>query len=170
MSPFYRTSDMISLTGKVIIMELDELLTEADALGLPVTEKPFRTFDGRIKNNKIYLRQDMSHANKKCVLAEELGHHYTTVGNILDQSDAGNRKQEYQARIWAYDRLVGLTGIIDCYKAGCQTISEMAEYLEVTEQFLREALERYRQKYGIYTCVDNFIIYFEPYLAVVEML
>ena len=46
----------------------------------------------------------------------------------------------------------------------------MAEYLEVTEQFLREALERYRQKYGIYTCVDNFIIYFEPYLAVVEML
>ena len=86
---------MISLTGKVIIMELDELLTEADALGLPVTEKPFRTFDGRIKNNKIYLRQDMSHANKKCVLAEELGHHYTTVGNILDQSDARSIRRVY---------------------------------------------------------------------------
>lgn len=160
---------MISLTGKVIIMELDELLTEADALGLPVTEKPFKTFDGRIKNNKIYLRQDMSHTNKKCVLAEELGHHYTTVGNILDQSDTGNRKQEQQARIWAYDRLVGLTGIIDCYKAGCRTISEMADALEVTEEFLREALERYRQKYGIYTTIGHYIIYFEPYLTVVRM-
>ncbi len=160
---------MISLTGKVIIMELDELLTEADALGLPVTEKPFKTFDGRIKNNKIYLRQDMSHTNKKCVLAEELGHHYTTVGNILDQSDTGNRKQEEQARIWAYDRLVGLTGIIDCYKAGCRTISEMADALEVTEEFLREALERYRQKYGIYTTIGHYIIYFEPYLTVVRM-
>ena len=160
---------MISLTGKVIIMELDELLTEADALGLPVTEKPFKTFDGRIKNNKIYLRQDMSHTNKKCVLAEELGHHYTTVGNILDQSDTGNRKQEEQARIWAYDHLVGLTGIIDCYKAGCRTISEMADALEVTEEFLREALERYRQKYGIYTTIGHYIIYFEPYLTVVRM-
>ena len=60
-----------------------------------------------------------------------------------------------QARIWAYDRLVGLTGIIDCYKAGCQTISGMAEHLEVTEQFLKEALERYRQKYGVYTTIDK---------------
>ena len=170
MSPFYRTSDVISLAGKVIIMELDELLTEADALGLPVTEKPFKTFDGRIKNNKIYLRQDMSHTNKKCVLAEELGHHYTTIGNILDQSDTGNRKQEQQARTWAYDRLVGLTGIIECYKAGCQTLSEMAEYLEITEEFLGDALERYRQKYGEYTAIDNYIIHFEPYLMVAEIL
>lgn len=161
---------MISLTGKVIIMEFDELLTEADALGLPVTEKPFKTFDGRIKNNKIYLRQDMARINKKCVLAEELGHHYTTVGNILDQSDAANRKQEQQARIWAYDRLVGLTGVINCYKAGCQTVSEMAEHLEVTEQFLKEALERYRQKYGEYATLNHYIIYFEPRLVVAEIL
>ena len=111
----------------------------------------------------------MTHTNRKCVLAEELGHHYTTVGNILDQSDTGNRKQEEQARIWAYDRLVGLTGIIDCYKAGCRTISEMADALEVTEEFLREALERYRQKYGIYTTIGHYIIYFEPYLTVVRM-
>ena len=30
-------------------MEFETLLKEADALGLPVTEKPFRTFDGRIE-------------------------------------------------------------------------------------------------------------------------
>ena len=40
-------------------------------------------------------------AERMCVLAEELGHHHTSVGNILDMSDSGNRKQERQARLWA---------------------------------------------------------------------
>lgn len=37
---------------------------------------------------------------KTCVLAEELGHHYTSIGNILDMNDVRNRKQERQARLW----------------------------------------------------------------------
>ena len=72
--------------------------------------------------------------------------------------------------MWAYNRQVGLIGIVESFRAGCQTLSEMAEYLEVTEQFLKDALERYRQKYGIYTTVDHYIIYFEPHLAVAEIL
>ena len=50
---------------------------------------------------------------KTCVLAEELGHFYTSTGNILDMSDTGNRKQEARARLWAYNRQVGLQGIIN---------------------------------------------------------
>ena len=42
-------------------------------------------------------------------LAEELGHHYTTVGDILDQTNVSNRKQERLARVWAYNRRIGLT-------------------------------------------------------------
>ena len=33
---------------------------------------------------------------KACVLAEELGHHYTSVGNIIDMDSSSNRKQERQ--------------------------------------------------------------------------
>jgi hypothetical protein len=33
-------------------------------------------------------------AEKACILAEELGHYHTTVGDILDQSKTQNRKQE----------------------------------------------------------------------------
>ena len=75
-----------------------------------------------------------------------------------------------RAREWAYDRQVGLIGIVKSFRAGCQTLSEMAEYLEVTEEFLGDALERYRQKYGIYTTIGHYIIYFEPYLAIAEIL
>lgn len=44
----------------------------------------------------------------------------------------------------------------------------MAEYLEVTEEFLKEALEQYRRKYGRKVELDNYVILFEPYLAVME--
>ena len=149
-------------------MKYDVLLNDANTEGLSIKERPFRTYDGRIKGNTIYLRQNMNTVEKACVLAEEMGHHYTSVGNILDMSDARNRKQERQARMWAYNRLIGLCGIIKAYKAGCQNRYEIAEYLEVTEECLQECIECYRDKYGVYTAVDNYVIYFLPNLAVME--
>lgn len=62
--------------------------------------------------------------------------------------------------------MVGLMGIIDAYKNGCRNSYEVAEYLEVTEVFLNDALNAYRDKYGVYTTVDNYIIYFIPGLTV----
>ncbi len=96
-----------------------------------------------VSNRKQELRARMWAYNKliglmekSCILAEELGHHYTTVGNILDQSSVSNRKQELRARMWAYNKLIGLMGIIKSYEHGCQSYHEMAEYLDVTEEFL----------------------------------
>ena len=103
---------------------------------------------------------------KVCVLAEELGHHHTSVGDILDLSDAGNRKQERQARLWGYNKLIGLTGIINAYEAGCQDRFEVAEYLGVTDEYLCECLDAYRDKYGIGTTVENYYVMFIPHLAV----
>lgn len=39
--------------------------------------------------------------------------------------------------------MIGLMELIRCYEYSCQTLCEMAEYLEVTKEFLSEALERY---------------------------
>lgn len=81
----------------------------------------------------------------------------------------GNQKQELQARMWACNRQIGLNGIIRCFDAGCQSQSETAKFGDVTEDFLREALERYRQKCGICVSIDQYIVYFEPSLAVVRI-
>lgn len=105
---------------------------------------------------------------KACVLAEELGHHHTSVGNIIDMGNASNRKQERQARIWGYNKLIGLNGIINAFRAGCQSRHEMADLLDVTEEYLQECIDCYKDKYGVYTEVDNYIIYFIPNLAVME--
>ena len=107
---------------------------------------------------------------KTCVLAEELGHHYTTSGNIIDISDGNNLKQEYQARIWAYNKLIGLHDIISAYETGCKNKYEIAEHLAVTEEFSNEAIERYTSKYGVYTTLDNYVIYFIPNLGVMELI
>ena len=104
---------------------------------------------GLCVNDNIAIRRDISTQTEKiCILAEELGHYHTTSGDILDQSDVMNRKQELRARMWAYDKLIGLNGIVDAYKAGCQNITEAAEYLDVTEEFFFCAVNAYKKKYG----------------------
>lgn len=147
-------------------MKYDALLDEADAEGISVKERPFKTYDGRLKGKDIYLRKDMNTTEKTCVLAEEMGHHYTTVGNILDMESIQNRKQERQARFHGYNRLIGLAGLIEAYEHGCQNRYEIAEFLEVTDEFLEDCINCYRDKYGIGTTVDNYYIAFIPHLMV----
>ena len=86
-------------------MIYENLLMEYEK-NLIIKEKPLKAYDGRIKGNRILIRNDMTRRKKCCVLAEEIGHYYTTVGNILDQSNDGKRKQELQARLWAYNKLI----------------------------------------------------------------
>ena len=108
-------------------------------------------------------------AEKSCVLAEELGHHHTSIGDIIDQSNSENRKQEHKARVWGYDRMIGLLGIIKAFDYGCQSRYEIAEYLDTTEKYLEEAIDYYRSKYGVYTTVDMYVIYFMPNLSVAKL-
>lgn len=147
-------------------MKYNDLLNEANAEGISIKERPFKTYDGRIKGKDIYLRKDMNTTEKSCVLAEELGHYYTTVGNILDMNIPENRKQERQARLWGYNRVIGLCGLIRAYEHGCKDKYEIADYLDVTEEYLEECIHCYRDKYGVCRETDNYVIYFIPYLAI----
>jgi pathogenicity island protein len=153
-----------------IYLNYEDLLIEADNNNLITKEKPLAANAGRIKGNRIAINKDIpTQKEKACVLAEELGHFYTSTGDILDLTDTSNRKQEAKARFWAYNHLIGLHGIIACYKANHLLINEMAEYLDVTEEFLKEALECYSSKYGTAVRFDNYIIGFEPRLYVMEL-
>lgn len=147
-------------------MEYDALLDEANAEGISIKERPFKTYDGRLKGKDIYLRKDMNTTEKTCVLAEEMGHHYTTVGNILNMESIQNRKQERQARLHGYNRLIGLAGLIEAYEHGCRNRYEIAEFLEVTDEFLEECISCYRDKYGECKTVDNYTIHFIPNLMI----
>lgn len=152
-------------------MKYDELLSEANRNNIDVDED-FH-FKGQTKglyiDKNIALSSNLhTDAERSCILAEELGHHYTTYGNITDMNLIQNNKQEFRARLWAYNRLVGLCGILTCYKSGCHNLYEMAECLGITEEFLSDALKCYENKYGKCTTVDNYMIFFDP-LGVFEL-
>lgn len=152
-------------------MNYEGLLDEAYNRGLIVKELRLCANEGRIQGNRIAIKKNIPTLKEKsCILAEELGHFYTTTGDILDQSNTANIKQENKARIWAYDTQIGLIGIINSYEAGCRSRFDMAEYLDVTEEFLQEALDCYKQKYGPFKEVDNYIIYFEPAFGVMKLI
>lgn len=142
-------------------MTYEELLIETENEGLNVKEKPLKYNDGRIKGNRVAIRKDLSDSIEKgCTLAEELGHHYTSYGNILDLQSISNRKQELRARIWAYDKLINFEGFINAFEHHCTNLYETATFLGVTEQFLADTINAYMHKYGCYIKYKNYVIEF----------
>jgi len=114
-------------------------------------------------DGNIAIHKNLTDTDKACVLAEELGHYHTSNGNILDLRDIGNKKQEYAARLWAYNKMITLEKIISAKKAGCCNRYEIAEHLGVTEAFFQEAIDCYRSKYGLGMQKGEYIIFFEPF-------
>lgn len=144
-------------------MNYEALLKEAESIGITIKEKPLLANDGRIRGTNILIRQNMPDCQKACVLAEELGHYHTTVGDILDQSDVCNQKQERTARLWAYNKMITVDKLVAAKEAGCRNGYEIAEYLDVTEDFLQEAISCYQAKYGKGFQKDDYLILFEPF-------
>ncbi|UUZ85628.1 ImmA/IrrE family metallo-endopeptidase [Paenibacillus sp. P26] len=152
-------------------MIYDNLLKEAARLGIDVYEKPMSPKNkGLYGDNVIWINRVIpTRTEKACALAEEIGHHHTSYGDILDQSDIRSRKQELLARQWGFWRLVPLTEIVRAYKARVSGRHEISEFIGVTEEFLQASIDRYRDKYGLFVVLDKqYTIYFDP-LAVAEL-
>lgn len=119
-------------------------------------------FKGFYDNGVILIDKNLSNAKKLEILSEELAHHEITYGNILNVNDIQNKKYELKARRISSERIITLKGIIDAFKHGVQNLYELANFFEVTEQFILETLEHYKQKHGYSVCCDGYIIQFEP--------
>lgn len=121
-------------------MTYEQLLNEAQNLGLEVKEKPLESSDGRTYINKIAIRCGMPTVRKACVLAEELGHCFTSTGDILAQNSLDAIKQERRARIWAFKQMLSVEQVYDAASKGYTLPYEMADYLDVDEEFLLDYL------------------------------
>lgn len=98
--------------GGVLMNIYEKLQDEACKDGIDVVDYPFesKNIKGLYCDGVVAIRENIdTTAEKACVLAEELGHHYTSAGNILDQNQTENIKQERKARMWAYNKQIGLS-------------------------------------------------------------
>lgn len=88
---------------------------------------------------------------------------------FLNQKDLRNRKQELRERQWGYQRLIPFSSIIKAHQARVKDRYEIADFLNVTEEFLQFAVDRYRDKYGLFAVYnEKYIICFDP-LGVIEL-
>ncbi|RDV27133.1 ImmA/IrrE family metallo-endopeptidase [Lysinibacillus capsici] len=151
-------------------MTYEQLALEIRSNNIEIYEEYMpQRIKGLYADNIIWINKFIpTFVEKACVLAEEFGHYHTSTGDILDQASTKNRKQELKARTWAYEKLIPLSKIIQAHKLHISNSYELADFLNVTEEFLDEALEWYRSKYGLFLNIDNFTICFEP-LGVIEM-
>ncbi|WP_306009377.1 ImmA/IrrE family metallo-endopeptidase [Bacillus sp. MMSF_3328] len=130
---------------------------------IPVFEKDLQFgFKGLYRSGKIAIDKKLSTIEKGCILVEELGHHFKTVGNIIDQTKISNRKQEKVARLWGYRELLPFKSFIEAYKHGCSNRFEVADFLNVTEEFLQETLDRYIEIHGDYLLYNETVIQLNP--------
>lgn len=146
--------------------EYERLLIETEDNGIVVVEKELDSGKGYYCDGVILINSRLSDNVKYCVLAEELGHHFTSYGIITCQDELKNKKQELVARRWGYEHLISLMKIIEAFELGAKNSYEMAELLGVTELFLNDCINDYKKKSGIGCWVDRYFIYFQPNLGV----
>lgn len=104
-------------------------------------------------------------AEQTCIFAEELGHYYTSYGNLLLDPNVDRtliNQQETRAKRWAAKKLVPIRNIIEAFNNGSRSFYEMAEYLDVTVDFLHDVFHKYSEIYGRYKKKGSYVIYFDP--------
>ena len=85
-------------------------------------------------------------AEERVHLAHELGHCETgSFYNVYSSLDI-REKQEMRADRWAVSRLVPADKLRQALNIGIVEIWELAEYFDVTENFIRKAFEIYKKK------------------------
>jgi len=86
-----------------------------------------------------------SNAERLVTLAHEKGHCDTGAVYNLNTPLITRGYCERRANRWAVQNLMPLDELIGAFESGCANVFELAEFFEVTEDFMRFALELYEQ-------------------------
>lgn len=140
----------------------EELLTKNEHIKIKDTHSLPNGYSGFYKDGVILIDKNLSERRKAEVLYEELAHHKLTYGNILDQSKFNNRKFENYARRYGYEAALPLRIIVEAYNYGVSNLYELAEYVQLSEEYIAEILKHYKNKYGIGTHYGEYLITFDP--------
>lgn len=82
------------------------------------------------------------HKEFNSILAEELGHHFTTYGNLIKNpknyyEEVQNSKKEMAARRWAANYMISNSDFIKALNDCIYNIYNMSEYFDITEELIK---------------------------------
>ena len=155
-------------------MTYDEMLEIASNEGIQVIEFDFSdtNMSGYYCDDIVFIdKNSASTIEKKCVLAEEIGHHFTAAaGDITEANDVTKLKIENLGRQWGYNQLISIEDIVYSIIGGCETAADIADHLDITEEFLSEATAYYAKKYGYETIIADHRVLFSDCSIIVHPL
>ncbi|MGN5881722.1 ImmA/IrrE family metallo-endopeptidase [Staphylococcus lugdunensis] len=140
----------------------EQLLTENEHIKIRDTHSLPDGYSGFYKDGIILIDKNLPETRKAEVLYEELAHHKLTYGNILDQSKDINRKFENYARRHGFEAALPLRIIVEAHNYGVSSLYELAQYVQLSEEYVTEILKHYKNKYGIGTHYGEYLITFDP--------
>lgn len=151
----------------------EELLNNYENLHVVETEFPVDKIKGYYKRNKhlpnglVLLNDKYDYYIQNGVLAEELGHHETSYGDILGaytkEDNINAARQELKARRFGFKLAVPLEKLIKCYKQGVWgDVYEMCLTMQIDRSYFYAAIEDYKKQFGTYVKYDGYYIQFEP--------
>lgn len=135
-------------------MNLNKLYDIAEKENIKIYDWYIEDCDGICLNydkiNAIALNYDElgTYIEEKCTLAEELGHYYMDATYSLSSGYETRSRQEYRAKKWSYTTLVPFKKLKEAIKKGLTEIYQLAEYFDVTVEFMANCIEFYKSKYG----------------------
>lgn len=131
-------------------MELDKLYDIADRENITI-------IDFKMKNKAIigkvdkryciglnYSKIDSSREEKE-LLAEELGHYYCNCFYNSSSSLSTIQQKEYRANKWKCLVLVSINELKDAFKKGFNSLYEIADYLNLSEETIQFAYNYYKE-------------------------
>ncbi len=136
-------------------MELNNLYDIAERENIDIYDWHIEDANGIYVNidkiNAIALNYDNigTYIEEKQVLAEELGHYYMDATYPLYSNDTVlMSKQEYRAKKWSYNTLISFDKLRLAVKNGMRDLYALANYFDVTAEYMQNAINFYTNKYG----------------------
>jgi hypothetical protein len=136
-----------------MLTQKEKLLLLAEKFGLTVYETlpPDLPINGLYidnQNHKLILMKPTIPDSKYIpVLAEEIGHHISSSGVLLELDDINHVKSENYGRAWAIDYLLPVCKFAFASALfGCKTSADYAEFFSLDEEFVKDAIQHHKRK------------------------
>lgn len=138
---------------------IESLMAEHENINYTFTSELPKHLSGLVyeDNQEIFINNQNEKNVQYTTLLEELAHYETGSGEIIDQDSIEKRQQENLARSIAFTEAVPLTGLINCFFKGIWSAPEIADYFDITTDFLMKAIENYRSKFGLVFQYNEYI-------------
>ena len=129
------------------MVHTEEILGEAESRGIEVLYGNFPLSEAMSVSGYIGLDYSLlaSPAREKIACTHELAHNITGGFYNRESSQLERKRAENKAEIYTIKRLLPLDDLKEAFGKGYTEPWELAEYLQLTDEFVAEALKYYTE-------------------------